>query len=638
MGKLANPDGPRVPRHGIADLVNWETTIQVNHCRKPSCENYGAPPRTMPGKTGPNPNRDPHYKLHSTNQGLVPALLCKACGENPPIKSNRCIAEEIDRLVKIDGWRTLEEKTACKTTGCANFGRAVAHHPKEYVKRGFSKSGGQYYQCKRCRSQILASTARRLHKGNQAHAADVFSRIANKAPIRGVFRGAGLNSTAAYYRILDFIHARCLAFSSAVDQALIDGRMRLPKRMVIESDAQSYMLNWTSRLDRRNVEMCGYCSVDSYTRFILGIHGNYDAGANAFAINAEAARAGEMATKEPYRKYARYWLAGDDMRAGRSRHFATKSVRKGLAMQIEALYAAAASREDVEDIELEHMNTAYRTPFLRDGLLVHQPYTTYAHWFLLRRLLIGAGVERTQFHFDIDSMSRSAFLCSFIDEIKARRAHAFYVKYDKNLTVEERRAAVAKSRAKRGKERAQLPEEDRKKVDLIMMKQSLAAGRRYGKWDDEWFDHPNPTMNEPHKAMSWLTPDASLDEDTVARMFLKGRLARVDNVFMLTRRLFNAFERPIGTPSGQNAVWHGYQPYKPAMVQKYLTIFRAVNNFIQVGDDGKTPAMRLGFADRPMTYEGLLWPERAVAQPKRATRRKKPGARDMEGVFLRRHR
>ena len=250
MGKLANPDGPRVPRHGIADLINRETTIQGNHCRKPSCENYGAPPRTMPGKTGPNPNRDPNYKLHSTNQGLVPALLCKACGENPPIKSNRCITEEVDRLVKVDGWRTLEEKTACKTSECDNFGCSVAHHPKEYVKRGFSRSGGQYYQCKRCRRQILASTARPLHKGNQAHAADVFSRIANKAPIRGVFRGSGLNSTAAYYRILDFIHARCRAYSAAIDRALIDGRMRLPERMVIESDAQSYMLNWASRLDQ----------------------------------------------------------------------------------------------------------------------------------------------------------------------------------------------------------------------------------------------------------------------------------------------------------------------------------------------------------------------------------------------------
>ena len=74
--------------------------------------------------------------------------------------------------------------------------------------------------------------------------------------------------------------------------------------------------------------------------------------------------------------------------------------------KIELLYRAAADREDVEDIELEHMDTAYRTPHLHNGLLVHQPYTIYAHWILLRRLLAGAGVEHTQVHFDIDSTAR----------------------------------------------------------------------------------------------------------------------------------------------------------------------------------------------------------------------------------------
>ena len=124
---------------------------------------------------------------------------------------------------------------------------------------------------------------------------------------------------------------------------------------------------------------------------------------------------------------------------------------------------------------------------------------------------------------------------------------------------------MRESRARRNAAQAQLPPELRDQVDLILMKQSLTAGRPYGKWHDVWFEHPNPTMNEPHKAMRWLTPDASLDEDTVAEMFLRARLARVDNVFQLTRRFFNAFERPIGTASGLNRVWHVYQPYNPAM-------------------------------------------------------------------------
>ena len=71
-----------------------------------------------------------------------------------------------------------------------------------------------------------------------------------------------------------------------------------------------------------------------------------------------------MSTKDPFREYARYWLAGDDLQAGRSNNFTTREIRAELAEQIEALYAAAAGREDVEDIELEHMDVTYKTPYV----------------------------------------------------------------------------------------------------------------------------------------------------------------------------------------------------------------------------------------------------------------------------------
>ena len=632
MAKLSNPEGPRVPRHAVADLVNQEKTIQVNHCRNPACTNYGVRPRTMPGRTGPSAERDPHYRLHSTNRGLVPALLCKSCGEIPPVKSNDGIAAEIARLIETDGWWTLEERTACKNPDCRNIEHSVARHPREYTRCGHSSSGGQRYKCRSCGRTVVASTALRLHPRNRERAADVLSRLANKAPKNGVVRGAGLSSSSDYYSILNYIHDRCQAHSAAFDRAMIDGRIRLPEFMAIEADAQSYMLNWTSRFDRRNVEIFGYCSVDGASRYILGLHGNYDAAANAFDVNTESARTGQMSMKEAYRKHAHYWLVGDDLRAGRSKNFATKSVRSGLAGQIEMLYAASASRADVEDIELEHMDTTFRTPFLKDGLLVHMPYTTYAHWYLLRRLLTGAGVQRTQFHFDIDSMSRAGFLCTFIQEIKERRAHAFYVKYDKNLTIDERRAIVGAARSFRRRERKLFDPEDHDDIDMILMKRSLTAGRRYGKWDDEWFEHPNPNMGEPHKAMSWITPDVLLDEDTVAEMFLRCGIARVDNVFQLTRRLFSALEKPIGTPSGLNAVWHGYQPYNPTMIQKYLTIFRAVNNFIQVGTDGRTPAMRLGLMDRPMSYAQMVEAEPRARRPARAEQRNRRSRRGGQSV------
>ena len=42
-----------------------------------------------------------------------------------------------------------------------------------------------------------------------------------------------------------------------------------------------------------------------------------------------------------------------------------------------------------------------------------------------------------------------------------------------------------------------------------------------------------------------------------------------------------------------------------------------------VGDDGKTPAMRLGFTKAPLEYEDILWPGQRVPRPKAVRRRGK---------------
>ena len=616
---------PRVPEACELALPGGDQSLQVNHCRQPDCANFGVPARTEPGKTGPSSDRDLNYKVHSTNKGQVPSLKCKVCGDNPPMKSNSGIVEEAKRLTDAAGLWRLDERRGCANPQCDSHDRPIGLNPGLYRKRGMAPgSGGQYWQCKSCGRKTLLSSPVRLHNGARTQAVDLFSRIANKSPVRGAARGARLGSVADYYPILDFIHRRCREHSGGADRAFVEGRLRLPKDLTLESDSQEYTLNWVSRLDRRNVVLSAHCVVDVDSRFILGLHANFDGGADPFAVNAEAARIGDMESPEPFRKFARYWLAGDELGAGRAMSRAVVD-RHGLLRQIQELYAQAETRSDVENVELQHHNESFRTPFMSGGLQTHLPYTAYAHWLLLRRMLAGGGVRRVQASMDIDPMNRAAFLCAFAEEVKRGDAHAFYVRYAKYRTVDERRRMLEESKLRRRAFARSLPPEvrrNRSEVARLMMKANLSSPQRHGKWRDEWFEHPLPTMNEPSKAMSWLTPHRAVDEDRKADMLLRAGLARVDNVFQMTRRLFNAFERPVGTSSGHNAVWHGYAPYNPAMVQKYLTIFRAVNNWAHVSEkDGKTPAMRLGLASKPLEYEDLLWPGQRVPKPKR-TRRK----------------
>ena len=454
---------PRVPLAATIDLPGVQRTIQVNHCKMPDCSNFGIPARTKHGKTGPSADRDMRYKVHSTNKGTTPAIRCKVCLDMPPIKSNASIVAEVERLAAESGIWSVEESTACHNAECENHAHPIALHPTEYRKRGKPKSGkGQYYECKRCRRRTLVSDPVRLLDGSRRHAVDLLGRIANKSPVRGSIRGSRLKSIPAYYRIVDFLHRRCRAYSGAVDRALIDGRLKLPEDMNIQADAQVYQLNWVSRLDRRNVELSTYSSVHSESRFVLGMHCNFDGRVDPFEINAEAVRNGDLGIPEAFRKHGHYWLAGDELGAGRAMARRDERARVDLLTQIQELYAAAESRKDVENIELQVLDTTFSTPFLSRGLQVHMPYTAYAHWFLLHRILDGAGVKQVQANMDIDSMGRAAFLSAFAEEVKRGDAHLFFVNYTKYQTIDERERILKESKKARAVFRQTLPASVRK--------------------------------------------------------------------------------------------------------------------------------------------------------------------------------
>ena len=136
-------------------------------------------------------------------------------------------------------------------------------------------------------------------------------------------------------------------------------------------------------------------------------------------------KCGDFDVAEPYRKYARYWLPGDELKAGRALgRRLRKHDRIELLAQIRSIYANAASRADVEDVEFQvHDDSVHKLPPPGKGMQVHEPYMAYAHWVLIHRMLTGAGVERVQANMDIDSMSRAAFICAFADEIARGDAH-----------------------------------------------------------------------------------------------------------------------------------------------------------------------------------------------------------------------
>ena len=95
----------------------------------------------------------------------------------------------------------LEETTGCRHEDCENHDLSIAFHPHRYRKFGKAAGYGQRYQCKGCGSRVVLSRPVRLHDGSRRMAVDIFSRIANKSPVRGdgARERAGINSVVLRY-------------------------------------------------------------------------------------------------------------------------------------------------------------------------------------------------------------------------------------------------------------------------------------------------------------------------------------------------------------------------------------------------------------------------------------------------------
>ncbi len=622
----SRPRTLRIPETANARILGEPFPVQVNHCRTPGCANFGVPARTKRGKTGPSRDRDLRYKLTSTAKGQEPAIECKECRGKGAVRSNAAIAEEIERIA--DYVRPLEFRFACKTEGCANEGLSIGAHRQLYIRYGYYKTReNPIYRCKAClRNVTVSRKAPRIHARNQSLAADVFSRIANKSPMRRTVVGAGLRSHADYYTILDFIHRRCRDLNGAVTRSFLTGERHLPAEMDIALDSQSLMVNWPRKVQRRTVEMTSCCSVEATSRFILELDVNHDPRFDPFDVNHESAERGDMTRKEAFRRYARFWLAGDEMRAGRSaqRRMGRRAAEQAVG-DIQDAFRAANAYADVAEMEIVPGQGPLRDTMLRSGMLVKTGYRTLGHMFVLREILKGAGVERLQLSMDEHLSTIASFMCAFREPVVEGRAHGFLVRYDKDCPIDERDRLYkeARKQMRRFARMRNLEGMDREELGFEMIRTALRAG---GLSEDGWLRHPMPTKQEPNKEVRWITGHPDMELDDRARLYLAASLGRVDNVFELTRRFLSPLERPFYTPSGGwNQVWYGYAPYNPDMVGKYLDIFRAVNNFVHTGrKDGATPAMRLGFADRPFSYADILWPGERIPRPRR-TRRKGRG-------------
>lgn len=571
-------------------------TIQVNFCKNPEYQNFGIPASTIKQPRGPNAanrGRDT-YTVVGSGRG-TPMLRCGFCGQYPTIKSNKAIHEELNRF-----WKPLDIRPlpTCPNQNCPNHNIDIVKGKTQYQSFGRTKAGSKRSRCKACgKTFITTSSPTARHRKPHKNAA-VFRLLVNKVPFRRICEIEGI-TMSTLYRKIDFIHQQCTNFATVRKRNFPSMSIT---RLYIGVDRQDYMINWSDAKDRRNIIFRAVGSADNTTGYVFGLHLNFDPSLNPEDIEKDAITSGDYDVKTAYRKYARVWLRRDYIEAIKKTRTLKLNANSGsLKENITATYENVARRDDFE--MLDNLDEDLTLP--KNGMQVRGEYTMYGHFFFLRKLF--DNTEKIRFFLDQDSAFRAACLSAFFDRIKEGRCDAFYVRINSEATIDKKRRILAKNRRRMEAMKQLHPDLKDWQVKLLMIKENMSQMVNIGKWQDRWVEHPFPNMGEPEKAMCYLTDIQGYDEDHLAWLYNKASLHGIDRFFMQVRRRLSLLERPISSSANLGRRWFGYGPYKPVMVDKLLNIFRIFYNFVEVGRNNQTPAMRIGLAKGKNKIKDIIY-------------------------------
>ena len=583
-----------------ARIPNAFEGIQVNNCKNPKCKNFGAEPiiYKISYNSQETSKRDPLYAISGLGKG-VPGIKCKACGEITPIKSNSSIVEEKQRL----GAYLNTAPLTCPNHSCINHELSIIESPDSYYKFG-QTSGNQRYQCKICRKTFSLGNKRRTQRRSEINKS-LYKALMNKMPVKRSCEFLEI-SPQTYYRKVDWLYEQALGFVREREIKLLKSFEM--QRLYLSTDRQVHTSNWTQRADKRNTDLLALGTSDNVSGYVFGWHFNFDPQVSSLQIENETIELGDYDKPVPFRKHARLWLERDFEKAQREPPQNIIEAQGSIQADIAAKYSSEVSRLNTEAIE--EIDNTVKTP--ASGMLVHSEYTMYGHFQLLKELF--TNTEKVRFYLDQEAGIKNAFMGAFKDRVNDQTADAFYVRVNKGFTVDAKEQLIQECQrriyALTGVSYRSLSHQDREQAITELIIAEMSNLRRFSGSKESWLTYPYATKAEPEKMLAALTDISNLSLQHQARLYKKGSLHGIDRFFMQARRRVNIFERPFQSGANARRVWYGYSPYNPSMYIKQAELFRLFYNYVNVGRDKKTPAMRLGLAKGPVTYEKIIYFDR----------------------------
>ena len=575
--------------------------IQVNFCKDPNCPNFGVPAKVRKLKSGgPKGTGRDTYTLDKKRYKL-PHLICSLCNEVIPIRSNEAIHQEFSR---ISIYLNTNDSPSCPNPDCLNHVIKLDDAPKSYYLHGKTHSGSLRYKCKNCGKTFSVPAKTALNHKKPHLNRRIFLDLVTQSSLASIRKTEFISYSTIYGKI-DWLYQRCIKFAASRENLLRNGLV-LPK-LYIGVDRQFYTVNWTNQLDKRNVVLHAIGSADNVSRYVFGIHLDFDPSISLNQALNDAMKVRDYDKDFPFRKSARIWLP-DDFENAVIEDESILEEQPKVKHKISSSYDQAIARDDVESPDI--ITKGMQLP--QNGVQVRAVYSIYAHFFYLKELLKGA--EKLRFFMDQESGIRGACLSAFHKEIKERKCDAFFIKIQKK-TDKERLRAYNQGRIKIQQYMKDNPGATKKEARLALLIKSIKSMDPKGKWNDRWLLHPFPTKKEPEKEVSFLTDPNDYSLEHKAWLYNKASTHLLDNFFQQLRRGVKMIERSFTTPSNNKRVWSGYAAYNPEMVVKLIEIFRVYYNFAKKVGQKITPAMRLGIAAGPVDINDILYGKLVSGKP-----------------------
>ncbi len=591
-------------------------SIQYNFCGNPFCESFGQPQERYENQKY-KPSR---YKLfgkggNENSFDNVKKIACNPVNESihfsktthncrSAIYSNWSIAEEIKRLINL---QTLTKPTIhyhFHKEGCLHSDTTPQKEKHLFYKRGKSKSNSPRYQCKTCgkitniQPNKKASTT--YHQKRNDILPQLFLQIINRVPVKRSCELLNIGSET-YYRKMEWVYRCCLEFLTKREKEFENKTL---DSVWLNIDKMQYHLNNIRQKNKAvipQVEIEESKFLQTFINVVAEVESRYVFRAD-IAYDSSASFEGLKADTMKY---------NDD----HVDFFCRKNER--------LKYSSYPMKPTPNDFQtnsdyLTELTEVNKRATYVEGLHVTSSYTTMAQLWLIQQMV---KANKWRFVTDEDGSLINPIYRVFSHEFLQENAHLFIYQYDKDKSLKQAYKQYSEVReivsdwatmnkisgSYHHKAYMYLKEllEHTELVDMIEIENKLVP-----KYKRTEILQPIAFKDKGYAWVICRTDVSHLDKGHLTNLILKVNDHATNSFIQLIRRKISILERPLLTAKADKKSYI-YANYNPKYAQYALTILRTYYNFCMPvksynGDD-RTPAERIGIADRAYTIYDILY-------------------------------